>query len=211
MLLVLKKIQYKVEDNFLKIFQSIAKEKGINVTSLAEASRLAYGSEHGYVLKFQNGISDIIPAIEEAFDFELEYVDLSLVRSTTERVRILLNSRIYGSGNRKRLYESLRQFYSSRAGYSVFIKSAWKTVDNIWYFAGDKSLDWNYYSKRAILFAVYCSSIKYYACSNSDSSDELNKKINKNLARVGVFNKFKQKLSPSNIPFIRLLRNKEKI
>lgn len=30
-------------------------------------------------------------------------------------------------------------------------------VDDMWYCAGDRSTDFNWYSKRAILTAIYCS------------------------------------------------------
>ena len=33
----------------------------------------------------------------------------------------------------------------------------WKQMDDIWYHCGDKSLDFNYYTKRAILLKVFVS------------------------------------------------------
>ena len=33
-------------------------------------------------------------------------------------------------------------------------------VDDIWYYAGDRSTDFNWYTKRGILAAVYCTTGK---------------------------------------------------
>ena len=41
-------------------------------------------------------------------------------------------------------------------------ESAFKTCDVIWKYAGDKSTDFNYYSKRGLLFPVYLSAKAFY-------------------------------------------------
>ena len=37
--------------------------------------------------------------------------------------------------------------------------SLWRTVDAIWRVAGDDSTNFNYYSKRALLAAIYCATL----------------------------------------------------
>jgi len=41
-----------------------------------------------------------------------------------------------------------------------------KTVDQMWFIAGDKSTDFNYYSKRLILATIYSSTVLYFLRSN---------------------------------------------
>ena len=48
----------------------------------------------------------------------------------------------------------------------------WDTSDLIWELIGDKSEDYNWYSKRAILSAVYTSTILYWLGDNSEGSEE---------------------------------------
>ena len=48
----------------------------------------------------------------------------------------------------------------------------WDTADLIWELIGDNSEDYNWYSKRAILSAVYASTVLYWLGDNSEGSEE---------------------------------------
>ena len=48
----------------------------------------------------------------------------------------------------------------------------WDTSDLIWELTGDNSEDYNWYSKRAILSAVYASTVLYWLGDNSEGSEE---------------------------------------
>ena len=45
----------------------------------------------------------------------------------------------------------------------------WKTCDLVWKYAGDTATDWNYYTKRGLLAAVYSSTLPVWL---EDSSEE---------------------------------------
>ncbi len=42
------------------------------------------------------------------------------------------------------------------------MKNALRTVNEMWYAAGDQSTDWNYYSKRGLLLPVYTTTVLYW-------------------------------------------------
>ena len=44
----------------------------------------------------------------------------------------------------------------------------WRTVDTIWYAAGDRSADFSFYSKRAILAGVYAATVLYWLDDKSE-------------------------------------------
>ena len=48
----------------------------------------------------------------------------------------------------------------------------WDTSDLVWELIGDNSEDYNWYSKRAILSAVYASTVLYWLGDNSEGSEE---------------------------------------
>jgi len=56
-----------------------------------------------------------------------------------------------------------------------------KTADEIWYWAGDKSTDYNYYTKRLLLGGVYSSTLAYWLRDESEEHQNtwifLNKRI----------------------------------
>ena len=49
------------------------------------------------------------------------------------------------------------------------MSSLYKTIDNIWFVAGDDSSDFNYYTKRLILAGIYTSVLLFWL--NDDSKD----------------------------------------
>jgi ubiquinone biosynthesis protein COQ9 len=44
----------------------------------------------------------------------------------------------------------------------------WRTVDAIWYAAGDTATDYNYYTKRSLLLGVYSSTLLYWLSDRSE-------------------------------------------
>ena len=48
------------------------------------------------------------------------------------------------------------------------ISSIFKTVDNIWYLTGDKTSDFNYYTKRWLLAGIYNSTNLYWLADHSE-------------------------------------------
>lgn len=48
----------------------------------------------------------------------------------------------------------------------------YRTVNAIWYAAGDQSTDFNFYTKRALLAGVYISTVLYWLGDNSDGFED---------------------------------------
>lgn len=46
------------------------------------------------------------------------------------------------------------------------------TVDHIWYMAGDRSADFNYYTKRGLLAAVYGPTVLYWLNDQSENNED---------------------------------------
>ena len=59
-----------------------------------------------------------------------------------------------------------------------------KTCDLIWRYAGDKSDDFNYYTKRGLLLGVYISARLFYLCDNSQDFIETKKFIANSLDNI---------------------------
>jgi ubiquinone biosynthesis protein COQ9 len=73
----------------------------------------------------------------------------------------------------------------------------WRTADSIWRAIGDRSTDFNYYSKRAILAGVWSSTFMRWLAD--DGADEAATKafLNDRIANVMQFEKFKSKVRDS--------------
>ncbi len=60
-----------------------------------------------------------------------------------------------------------------------------RTVDAIWYAAGDRSADFSWYTKRAILTAVYSTSVLYWLRDASEDDSDTMAFLDRRLAGVG--------------------------
>lgn len=49
-------------------------------------------------------------------------------------------------------------------------QTLWRTIDAIWYAAGDTATDFNYYTKRALLAGVYGATLLYWLDDRSEGS-----------------------------------------
>lgn len=75
-------------------------------------------------------------------------------------------------------------------------KLAYTTVNHIWYYAGDTSTDYNFYTKRALLLGVYSSTFLYWLQDSSESCEAtwtfLENRIENVLALPSVSKKIKE-------------------
>ena len=76
--------------------------------------------------------------------------------------------------------------------YSFSLRNLYKTVDQIWFLAGDSSTDFNFYSKRAILASIYSATILHFI--NNDNVEETISFLNKKLKNVSKIPKIKESL-----------------
>lgn len=90
------------------------------------------------------------------------------------------------------------------AGHIPSMKSAWRTADRIWRFAGDTSTDFNHYTKRGLLAGVYIAAAKYRINDTSPDAGDTDLFITKNLDRIISIAQLKNKLPKlEDVPIIR--------
>ena len=85
----------------------------------------------------------------------------------------------------------------------------WDTSDLIWELIGDNSEDYNWYSKRTILSAVYGSTVLYWLGDNSEGSEETWHFLDRRIEDVMRFEKAKVQLKTNKLAnnFNGLTRN----
>ena len=70
-------------------------------------------------------------------------------------------------------------------------KLGWRTVDLIWRRAGDVAVDYNHYTKRGILFAVYASTITVFLDDDSEQHADTSAFLNRRIDGIMRFEKAK--------------------
>ena len=85
-----------------------------------------------------------------------------------------------------------------------------QTADTIWHATGDKSTDFNYYTKRGLLAGVYGSTILYWLSDNSDDFADTHAFLDRRIAGIlkipKIQNKIEQRLKKIIAPLHRLQR-----
>jgi len=102
---------------------------------------------------------------------ELEKRDLAAMRvrdrlATAVRCRVEVNLAFREAVRRGLAFLALPQ------NAEVAARCTYDTVNAMWYAAGDTSSDYNYYTKRALLAAVYGSTVLYWLDDESDNHEE---------------------------------------
>lgn len=73
-------------------------------------------------------------------------------------------------------------------------KVLFKIADEIWFLSGDKSTDYNYYTKRIILMKVYALTFSFFIFDNSKNLDRTRNFLDREIDIVLKFGKFANKI-----------------
>lgn len=177
---------------------------------LVDEAAIACSFEPGYhYVLFPQGLSEIIEYFEEWQDIRmLEILSKCTAPSKIrEKILLALKIRIKECGP-KLIHIKNGAYFAVPANIISATKLSFRTCDVIWHYAGDKSTDYNYYTKRSLLLSAYLSAIMYYI--NDESEDYANTDIFIAEALDNIINislKLKNILKRpdiSNIPFLRL-------
>ena len=68
-----------------------------------------------------------------------------------------------------------------------------RTVDTIWYAAGDKSVDFSWYSKRAILAGIYGVTLLYWLQDGSSGDEATLQFLDRRLAGAGRIGRLRRR------------------
>ena len=75
------------------------------------------------------------------------------------------------------------------------LKLLYRTTDAIWYAAGDTSVDFNFYSKRALLAGVFSSTLLYWLNDRSEGDQATWDFLDRRIADVMRFEKLKARVT----------------
>ena len=128
---------------------------------------------------------------------ECKKIDLIRLK-THERIKKIIMLKIKNHEGEKKLVKKTLITLMSPRFSKLSLSSLYRTVDQIWYIAGDNSTDFNFYTKRIILASVYTSTIIYWCFRNKDITETeifLEKQLKKVSRIPKIKNKFKNSKS----------------
>lgn len=101
----------------------------------------------------------------------LETRDLASMR-IRERIHACVKTRIQQNAPYKEALRRLLSFLALPTNAGLASRITWRSSSAMWYAAGDRSADWNHYSKRGLLSAVYSSTVLYWLSDDGDESGD---------------------------------------
>ena len=119
----------------------------------------------------------------ELLDFHHRQADVEMVRAlegrpdlatlkTREKVALAIRLRLEAEAGHREAIRQALSFLALPQNAPLGAKCLYRTVDAIWYAAGDKATDFSFYTKRALLAGVYASTVLYWLNDKSEGFAE---------------------------------------
>ena len=180
----------------LKFAKLIIAEEGLNLDTFQTIASKHNLNINEINLLFPDGNKDLINYTLEQLNIDLQEFckSIDLIRLPIhKRVRKILLSKIEIMNKEKKFYKKIfLSFLLPNKTVSLY-KQLYKSIDQIWYLAGDTSVDFNFYSKRLILAGIYSRVILFFF--NNNSQKELESLLDLNLKRVAKIPELKSKIN----------------
>ncbi len=142
---------------------------------------------------FTGGVNEAIEWMSRRADRRamaaLEARDLSKMR-VRDRVTLAVRTRIELEGPHREAARRTLTILAAPTNAPLGLKLLFRTVDALWYAAGDTATDFNFYTKRALLAGVYAATSLYWLDDSSENSAESWAFLDRRIAEVMQVPKF---------------------
>lgn len=141
---------------------------------LRGAADIGYSSTDA-MRAFPDGARDMIPwhsrLADRAMMQRLQEIDLPSMR-IRDRIAAAVRVRLEQNAGDKEAIRRAMSFLAMPQNAPLSTQSLYRTVDDMWFAAGDTATDWNFYTKRLLLAGVYSSTLLFWL--NDQSEDHAN-------------------------------------
>jgi len=124
---------------------------------------------------FPGGAAELIAFHSEEADRrmldELQPLDLPAMR-VRDRIAAAVRLRLEQNAEHREAIRRALAFLALPQNGPLGLKCLYRTVDAMWYAAGDTSTDYNFYTKRLLLSGVYSSTLLFWLNDESEGSAE---------------------------------------
>lgn len=158
---------------------------------LADAGMPADDAE----LLFPGGAADMVDTFCDLADRWMEQDAATLAETRlTARVRGVIALRFERNRPHREAIRRALAVLALPMNARVAAACSARTVDSIWYAAGDDSADFSWYTKRAILTGVYGATLLYWLRDGSEDGADTLAFLDRRLAGVGRIGKLRGRL-----------------
>ena len=146
---------------------------GWSQTTLRLAAKEAGFDASMAALAFSGGGIEIVEywsaTADAAMVARYKEIDIGSMRFR-DRITFLVRARIEVVADHREAVRRAMTHVTQPSKAQTGIRGLYRTVDEMWYAAGDKSTDFSFYTKRGTLAAVYASTLLYWLDDASEGS-----------------------------------------
>ena len=165
-------------------------------------------------LLFTGGPADLIEAYVDLADRRMEAAaaetDLAALR-VPARVRCVIALRLEQGRYHKDAIRRALGVLALPQNAAVAARTASRTVDAIWFAAGDRSADMSWYTKRAILAPIYAATLLYWLRDSSPDDEDTLAFLDRRLAGVGRLGALRRRIDRAMTRLHPNARTSEKV
>ena len=186
----------------LRLLKNITEYDDLDDALLSTLSQLRINQDKFYEIK-----QDLLPKGISSLMKELNLIINQIIDKEQKPSRFKnykINEKIkYFVIRRLMVFQNLvdkRKFFKKILKPNLIVssnKTLFKIADEIWFLAGDKSTDYNYYTKRIILMNIYAITFSFFVFDNSKDLEKTKKFLDKEISAVLKFGNLKNKLKKS--------------
>ena len=187
--LALKVGEHAVFDGWTrKAVDSAAAELGIDPAQ----ARLAFPKDAPHMI--EAWIEGVDAAMEAHFTPQVvEKLRIS------QRIRAMIWFRLETTGPAREAVRSALSILAMPQNVPLALRTGWRSADLMWRLAGDTATDYNHYSKRLILSGVYTATLLAWLDDQSEGWTDTAAFLDRRLAGVGRFEKWKAAWTGSDL------------
>lgn len=101
-----------------------------------------------------------------------------------ERITFLVRARIGAVADHREAVRRALTYLAQPQHSGAGLRCLYRSVDEMWFAAGDRATDFNFYTKRLTLAGVYSSTLLFWLDDESEDSEETWKFLNRRIAGV---------------------------
>lgn len=111
-----------------------------------------------------------------------------------DRIATAVMTRLEGNADHREAIRRALAVLARPSNAALALQLLYRTVDDMWYAAGDRSTDWNFYSKRMLLSGVYSSTLMVWLNDESEDFAETRAFLDRRIENVMQVPKIKGRL-----------------
>ena len=143
-------------------------------------------------LLFPLGVADMVATFCDWADRRMEEAAATLEETRlSRRVKAVIAVRFQQNRQHKEAIRRAIGVLALPGNARVAMACTARTVDAIWYAAGDRSADFSWYTKRAILTAVYSATVLFWLRDRSEGDADTLAFLDRRLAGVAKIGRMK--------------------